>query len=150
MTAAASDAPRVPGDARRFTFRKRHRLAHAREFQAAFAAKLRKSAGPLTVFLNPTDHAEPRLGLSIGRRVGGAVTRNALKRQIREAFRHVRTELPTPPNRASYDIVVSARAHDPLDQSAYQRLLTDAVARAHREHERRAVKDAAADARARP
>lgn len=150
MTAASTPVPRAPGDARRFTFRKRHRLAHAREFQAAFAAKLRKSAGPLTVFLNPTDHAEPRLGLSIGRRVGGAVTRNALKRQLREAFRYVRTELPTPPIRASYDIVVSARAHAPLDQADYRRFLADAVARAHREHERRARKDTDGDPRAHP
>ncbi|MEM7754733.1 MAG: ribonuclease P protein component [Planctomycetota bacterium] len=133
---------REPGAARRFTFRKRHRLAHAREFQAAFAAKLRKSAGPLTVFLNPTQHAEPRLGLTIGKRVGNAVARNALKRQIREAFRHLQHDLPKPTETTAYDVVVSSRAHEPLDQAEYQRLLAGAVQRAHREHAKRADRNA--------
>jgi len=138
MTAPAEPAtPRPSGAPRLFTLRRRHRLTHAREFQAAFAAKLRKSAGPLTVLLNPTDRAEPRLGLSIGKRVGNAVVRNRLKRRIREAFRLARTELPTP-GRGHYDIVVSARAHSPLDADAYRRLLTDAIGRAHRERQRRA------------
>ncbi len=119
------------------TFRRRHRLTHAREFEAAFAARLRKSAGPLTIFLCPTDRPEPRLGLSIGRRVGNAVVRNRLKRQIREAFRHLRADLPAPPAGGAYDLVVSARAHAPLPHARYRDLLADAVRRAATEHDRR-------------
>jgi ribonuclease P protein component len=151
---AEADRARIPdenaanvrdaGEPRRFVFRRRHRLTHAREFDAVFAARLRKSAGPLTVFLNPTDHPEPRLGLSIGRRVGNAVTRNRLKRHIREAFRLLRSEWPTPeagvPGKRSFDVVVTARAHAPLAASAYQSLLDDAVRRAAREHARRVEK----------
>ncbi len=141
--AAGEDlAPRAAGEDRALTFRRRHRLTHAREFQAAFAAKLRKSAGPLTVFLTPTDRPEPRLGLSIGRRVGNAVTRNRLKRQIREAFRHLRAELPTPPAGGAYDLVVSARAHAPMPHTRYRALLADAVRRAAKEHDRRERKAA--------
>ena len=136
-----SQEPRPAGMPRLLTFRRRHRLTHAREFQAAFAAKLRKSAGPLTVFLNPTDHPEPRLGLSIGRRVGNAVVRNRLKRHLREAFRHLRADLPAPlqsgPRAGSYDVVVSARAHTPLAQGEYRSMLASAIRRAHTEHERR-------------
>ncbi|MEM1184703.1 MAG: ribonuclease P protein component [Planctomycetota bacterium] len=137
--------PRSFGAARLLTFRRRHRLTHAREFQAVFAAKLRKSAGPLTVFAHPTDRAEPRLGLSIGKRVGIAVVRNRLKRQLREAFRHTREELPRPSEEGSYDLVVSSRPHAALAQTEYRKLFADAVRRAHKEHVKRQRRDAPED-----
>lgn len=36
----------------------------------------------------------PRLGITVSRRVGGAVVRNHLKRCVREWFRRARSELP--------------------------------------------------------
>jgi ribonuclease P protein component len=44
-----------------------------------------------------------RLGLAVGRRVGGAVTRNRARRLLREGFRRLRREHP------GWDIVVVAR-----------------------------------------
>lgn len=47
---------------------------------------------------------EARLGVSVGRRVGGAVQRNRVKRAIRESFWELAGELP-----AGHDYVIVAR-----------------------------------------
>lgn len=47
---------------------------------------------------------EARLGVSVGRRVGGAVQRNKVKRAIRESFWKLAGELP-----AAHDYVIVAR-----------------------------------------
>jgi ribonuclease P protein component len=49
--------------------------------------------------------ARARLGVSVGRRVGGAVERNAVKRTLREAFWSLEGDLPD-----DHDFVVVARA----------------------------------------
>jgi ribonuclease P protein component len=46
----------------------------------------------------------PRLGVSVGRKVGGAVERNHVKRLLREAFWRAADELP-----AGHDFVLVAR-----------------------------------------
>lgn len=46
----------------------------------------------------------PRLGLSVSKKVGNAVTRNTVRRRLRELFHEVREE-----DLGSRDIVVSAR-----------------------------------------
>ncbi len=102
-----------------------------------FAYRLTKSRGPLTVFLKPNRLSEHRLGLSIGRRVGGAVVRVRLKRMVREAFRLDRPVYPMLPDGTAYDVVVSGRAHQPLSLDAYRSLLREAVAAGDREHRKR-------------
>lgn len=61
----------------------------------------------LHVFPRPAEAegGEARLGLSVGRRVGGAVERNRVKRLVREAFRELAPALPP-----GQDVVVVARA----------------------------------------
>jgi ribonuclease P protein component len=53
---------------------------------------------------SPEDAAGARLGISVGRKVGGAVQRSAVKRAIREAFWELGRDLP-----ADHDFVVVAR-----------------------------------------
>lgn len=113
-------------------FRPRHRISRATDFEAAYCRGTRRSAGPITIYLLPNGRPEHRLGLSVGRRVGNAVQRNRLKRLLREAFRHLRPELPTSPEGA-YDLVVTARPHRPMTLADYQRILLDLVTRAHRD-----------------
>ena len=125
-----------------YTFRRRHRLSHNREYQAAYAARLKKSAGPLTVFGRPNGRAEHRLGLAVGRQVGPACRRHRVKRMIREAFRLHRQTLPhAAPTEGGYDLVVRVRPHPASALGSYERWLVDAATRIDREHQKRLAKD---------
>ncbi len=57
----------------------------------------------------PNELPHPRLGLAVGRRHGGAVQRNRIKRRLREAFRSQQHELPI-----GFDLVCSPRAEGEL------------------------------------
>lgn len=115
------------------TFRRRDRLTHAREYQAAYAARAGRSRGPITVHCAPNGLDRPRLGLAVGRRVGIATRRNRVKRLVREAFRLARDAFPP-----GFDYVVSVRPHEPLSLVEYQRHLAAAAAAAHQACLRRA------------
>lgn len=47
-----------------------------------------------------------RIGLSVGKRIGGAVVRNRVKRILREAYRQVQKERPI---KTGYLVVIAAR-----------------------------------------
>jgi ribonuclease P protein component len=88
---------------------KRRRLSRSAEFERVYRQGRSKGNRYLVLYAFPRaedDAGEdgPRLGLSVSRRVGGAVERNRVKRTLREAFWAEAERLP-----ATSDYVVVAR-----------------------------------------
>lgn len=112
---------------RREAFRPHHRLTKRDEFRAVYDANFKKPVGPIVVFALANPHGHPRLGLSVGRRVGNAVQRNAIKRRLRDAFRVVAARWPE--GRGGLDLVLVVRPHERRTPADYVTLLEGAIAR---------------------
>lgn len=79
---------------RRARLQKCARLLKAAEYSRVFDNAVRSSDQYFTVLARPSDNDYPRLGLAISKkRAKLAVTRNRLKRLIRESFRNKQQEL---------------------------------------------------------
>ena len=73
--------------ARRGMPRRRQRLTRSGDFDRVFRDGVSRSNRFLVLYAFSRDEeAGIRLGVSVGRRIGGAVERNAVKRALREAF----------------------------------------------------------------
>ena len=84
-----------PGPVVRETFSGNDRLRKRREFEECYASGVRVSGRHLQLFLLARQDAEnPRIGISVGRRSGGSVVRNRIRRRVREIFRRGRQGLP--------------------------------------------------------
>ena len=86
---------------------KRRRLSRSAEFERVYRQGRSKGNRYLVLYAFPREGAAgegPRLGLSVSRRVGGAVDRTRVKRALREAFWEEARRLPE-----GSDYVVVAR-----------------------------------------
>jgi ribonuclease P protein component len=83
----------------------RGRLSRSAEFERVYKQGRSTANRHFVLYTFPNPSLErPRLGLSVSRKVGGAVVRNRVKRMLREAFAQVEGELCK-----GQDMVVVAR-----------------------------------------
>ena len=86
---------------------RRQRLSRSKDFDAVYRHGRSVSTRYVTLHWFAREDepdAEPRLGLAVPRSVGHAVTRNQLKRRLREAWPLVADEVPS-----GRDYVIAAR-----------------------------------------
>ena len=85
---------------------RRHRLSRSRDFDAVYRHGRSVATRFLVLYRFPreSDGDEPRLGLAVPKATGGAVARNRIKRQLREAWRALLADVPR-----GHDYVLIAR-----------------------------------------
>ena len=80
------------------------RLTDSPEFERVYRQGSAYRGKLFSVHAFPNEHGTPRLGLSVSRKVGNAVTRNAVRRRLREVFQSCISAMSE-----DLDIVVSAK-----------------------------------------
>mgnify|MGYP006288051233 CR=1 FL=1 len=77
---------------------RRHRLSRSRDFDAVYRQGRSTSTRSLVLYWfdrqGEEQGDEPRLGIAVPRKVGGAAVRNRVKRQLREAWTALLPEVP--------------------------------------------------------
>jgi ribonuclease P protein component len=87
--------------------RRRRRLSRSGEFDRVYREGSSHANRYLVVYSFPRSEEDSgglRLGVSVGRKVGGAVERNRIKRALREAFWSLEDQVP-----ADHDVVIVAK-----------------------------------------
>lgn len=115
------------------SFLPEHHIRRGADFQRAYRARSAVSDELLLLHGCRNGLPHPRLGLSVSRKVGGAVQRNRWKRLLREAFRLRQWELPK-----GVDLVVIPRAGQTPTLTSLAQSMTSLAARLERRLNRKA------------
>lgn len=97
-----------------FRFSRESRLLRPSEFRHIFASNpARHAFRGVVVWASPQREASPRLGITVPKRFFPlSVTRNQIRRWVRESFRHEQARL------AGWDIIVQVRRWDCREQTS--------------------------------
>ena len=100
---------------------RKHRLSRSRDFAAVYRHGNSVSTRFLTLhwFARPDEPAEPRLGLAVPKAAGNAVTRNRIKRQLREIWR-AKLDAAAIPLSNDYVLVVRAGLPESAEARGYE------------------------------
>jgi ribonuclease P protein component len=81
-----------------------YRIVRGSDYRAIYDAGLKLYSDSFVLFARANSLGHHRLGITVSRKIGGAVVRNRVKRLFREIFRKSAAEIPP-----SFDIVINAR-----------------------------------------
>ena len=101
---------------RLFSFTKKERILKRVEFNNLKLHGKRHHTKNFTIIIYPNGGDSTRLGIIVSKRMGKSVTRNRIKRLIREFFRLHKHEIPK-----GYDVlIVASKENDTLNFAAIQ------------------------------
>lgn len=103
-------------------FPRSYRLTARRQFLAVYDMGQRVTSRSFLLFGLPNDVGHSRLGITVTKKIGGAVRRNRIKRLLREVFRRNRQRLSP-----EIDVVVNARRG--IEERSYGELEAEFVER---------------------
>jgi ribonuclease P protein component len=106
-------------------FPRRHRIVHGAQFRAVYDAGGKLHSDKFVLFGRENTLGHHRLGITVSRKVGGAVVRNRVKRLFREIFRKSFADIP-----GHFDLVVNAKRS--CAEARYAELREEFVAAARR------------------
>jgi len=86
-------------------FPRKFRVVQTSEYRRLYREGRKTHSERFVIFSRVNTRGHHRFGVTVSRKVGGAVARNRVKRLFREIFRRSREEIPN-----QFDIVVNAKA----------------------------------------